>query len=314
MNGCKTDDFREKRNCMIKQFDDKPRWVDPAEHVRTPGATLHWFTKYGDRREDDSCIVRKSFLVKHNYNFYSNEFATHGDAGPTGASGSSDGSSSHVLCPGIVNVLLFRNPLTRVISHMLWMMGLYETELGPGYVDYFRNRSVAGWRALMPAATDNYYIRSLLGEREFYQPQGSMQLEQLEQAKLVVMQYDVLLTLEAEDLNNITFTYGLGWAYNLHHAHAREGLKVATKVTYQQLLPTERTQLQLWNKLDGQLYRFSAVLHSLDVVMFEVARLHGVPGRPAAEDMAKRRGKSFEYADVVDENNLQCGLLSHVPL
>lgn len=48
----------------------------------------------------------------------------------------------------------------------------------------FLERDAAFWRELAPAAADNYYVRSLLGEHVFGQAAGTLTREHLEAAKV----------------------------------------------------------------------------------------------------------------------------------
>lgn len=52
-----------------------------------------------------------------------------------------------------------------------------------------------------PAIADNYYTRVLGGEHTFYLPRGAVPRSAQGTAKLLVLQYDAVLQLEAPDVN-----------------------------------------------------------------------------------------------------------------
>ncbi len=76
---------------------------------------------------------------------------------------------------------------------------MYRADFNPEMMQrFFANRDAPHWRRLAPAAVDNYYIRLLLGEGTFYLPHGSTNATHLAAAQLVLLQYDVVLLLEAK--------------------------------------------------------------------------------------------------------------------
>ena len=73
--------------------------------------------------------------------------------------------------------------------------GDYNTDL---MQRFFGGRDAPYWRRLAPAAVDNYYIRLLLGEGTFYLPHGSVNATHLAAARLILLQYDVVVLLEVK--------------------------------------------------------------------------------------------------------------------
>lgn len=63
---------------------------------------------------------------------------------------------------------------------------------------FFEGRDAAYWRSLAPAAVDNYYCRLLLGEAAFHEPVGALGATHLAAARLMLLQYDLVLVLEAQ--------------------------------------------------------------------------------------------------------------------
>ncbi|GFR49719.1 hypothetical protein Agub_g11875, partial [Astrephomene gubernaculifera] len=178
------------------RFDDRPRWVSAAEHNRTqPTDGWRWYYRYLVRRGERSCEYRDEYMLRRHFTFYSNEFAAHGglegDAISNVTSSSSGPqppwSSAHV-CPHFLNVIMLREPLARLRSHVRWIIKVYRTEYGKSYEPFFRGRDADYWRRFAPAAVDNYYIRLLLGEAVFYAPTGSINTTHLEAARLMLLQ------------------------------------------------------------------------------------------------------------------------------
>lgn len=100
-NGCRTRDFGTVGNCLIREFDDGPRWVARAAHKprqAEPGRPP-WFVRYEEKRQSMQCAVRRRYMRAHNYNFYANEYALHG--------GHATHEAVH-LCAEFLNVLMFR--------------------------------------------------------------------------------------------------------------------------------------------------------------------------------------------------------------
>lgn len=87
---------------------------------------------------------------------------------------------------------------------------------------YFTNRTAAYWRELTPSITDNYETRSFLGDVGFHLPAGSLTGRHLSLAQQQLLQYDVLLLLEAHATNDLTFKHAMGWLYTLDDAHDRD--------------------------------------------------------------------------------------------
>lgn len=90
---------------------------------------------------------------------------------------------------------------------------------------YFTNRTAAYWQDLAPAITDNYATRSFLGDAGFHLPAGSLNMSHLSLAQQQLLQYDILLILEAHASNDLTFKHAMGWLYTLDDAHDKNSKK-----------------------------------------------------------------------------------------
>eukprot|EP00798_Chlamydomonas_sp_ICE-L_P020523 gene20523-27315_t len=93
-------------------------------------------------------------MAQAGWDFFANEFTL-----PTGEQG---------LCQHFTHLLLYRNPIDRLRSHISWIEKLYKEHYTKEDIsDLFQNRTSSFWEKLLPAGVNNYYIRSLLGEQFF---------------------------------------------------------------------------------------------------------------------------------------------------
>lgn len=262
-NGCSTKDFSVGGNCLIKDFDDYPRWVSIVSHLRyhVQGNKLPWFLRHEDWRKQVPCHVRQKYLLTHRFNFYSNEYTLH--------HGYDKDSADQPLCEEFLNVFLFRDPVDRLDSHLRWIVKLYRQFYRESYTRYFNTSSSHFWELLAPAVMNNYNIRSLLGEYVYHLPWNSTNTDHLRRAFMVLLQYDVLLSLEEETLNELSTAVGLGWQVPLGSKHARVG--VDPEKQQLQGLPNDAVfkELEEHNRLDSQLYQMHVALHALDAFVFQ---------------------------------------------
>lgn len=67
-NGCSSDSFDERVNCLIRDFNDQPRWVPKTLHIylmRKAGKEVHfpWFVNFGPKRHTElNCQQRAEHL------------------------------------------------------------------------------------------------------------------------------------------------------------------------------------------------------------------------------------------------------------
>ena len=73
-------------------------------------------------------------------------------------------------------------------------------------------RNASFWRRLAPAAVDNLYVRSLLGQDVFALPTGALTPAHAARARGVLLHdFDVLLVLENNLLSRLSMQMGIGW-------------------------------------------------------------------------------------------------------
>ena len=68
---------------------------------------------------------------------------------------------------------------------------------------------------------DNYNIRSLLGERAFNMPVGSVTSQHRERAEQLLLSVDVLLDSGSAASDYFNLHVGLGWEFGLEAEHSR---------------------------------------------------------------------------------------------
>ncbi|GFR40507.1 hypothetical protein Agub_g1076, partial [Astrephomene gubernaculifera] len=201
LNGCRTQSFAARRNCLVREFDDVPRWVNNSLHVSLApeGLRTPWFANWGKPRNSVSCRIRKRFLLRRRYNIFANEFTLYG--------GFRFPRNTHV-CPGHLNVLQLRHPQTRLRSHLMWVWALYDHTFKEQASAFFPTRGSEHWQALMPAVLHNYYIRSLLGEAVYYLPAENLTQAHLAAARLAMTQFDVVVLLQRNQLDLELYRFG----------------------------------------------------------------------------------------------------------
>lgn len=188
-------------------------------------------------------------------------------------------------------------PCLRPSCHRLPQV--YRTEYGRNHEPFFRGRDADYWRAFAPAAVDNYYTRLLLGEGTYYLPPGAITHEHMAAARLMLLQYDVLLILETSDMDELFLKHALGWRVGLSGASARVARH---KGNADELMPYDLDDLVAANKLDVQLYGFGSVVHQLDGFMLGMVAAAGVKPYWAYDSLDPR--------DAAIGARVKCGLVS----
>ncbi|GFR44524.1 hypothetical protein Agub_g5793, partial [Astrephomene gubernaculifera] len=216
LNGCKTENFTTTQNCLITYFRDAPRWTMPGVlgelSVRQGDP---WCARYGRQYSLRwHCRARRQLLTRMRFNFYSNELVMHDH--------NRSWTGVHP-CREFLNVVIFREPEARVVSHLQNILKLYVWYYNATFWEYFDPASPQQWARLAPPVFDNYVVRSLLGGQAYNMPYGTVNATHLLAAKIVTMQFEVLLSLtpQSSELTQDIFGLGLGWQYDLRHLHAR---------------------------------------------------------------------------------------------
>ncbi|GIL78200.1 hypothetical protein Vretimale_7584 [Volvox reticuliferus] len=270
MNGCKTQSFGRQQNCLITYFRDSPRWTKAG--VLGELSAKHgdpWCARYGRQYGMRwHCRARRALMTRMRFNFYSNELVMHDH--------NNSWTGVHP-CREFLNVVIFREPQSRVISHMQNILKEYVNFYNESLWQAFNPNSAVQWRALAVPVFDNYVVRSLLGGKLYNMPHGTINGTHLLAAKIVTLQFEVLLSLgpETSELTRDIFGLGLGWQFNLLHMHVRPTEQRAVDAFSPEVMEAVRAA----GRLDEQLYDFALVLQLLDAITFGIA--HDVAGMDA---------------------------------
>ncbi|KAG2445072.1 hypothetical protein HYH02_008939 [Chlamydomonas schloesseri] len=314
LNGCKTEGFGWRQNCLITYFRDHPRWTAPgalpALAAAHPGMREPWCARFGRQYSFMwHCKARRQHMTKNRLTIYANELVMHDQTN------GSDWRGVHP-CREFLNVVIFREPAERVVSHMQNIIKEYVAHYNASsFFKYFDRDSPEQWRALAVPVMDNYVVRSLLGGKVFNLPGGAINASHLLAAKLVTLQFEVLLSLSApspapatspasspanatshqlqqlqrqqaaqtRELTRDIFGLGLGWPVDLRHLHARP---TAQRPRFSDAVMAAVRQATTY---DNELYDFALVLQGLDAIVFGAAHdLAGAEGGGGG-DAWKRR-------------------------
>ncbi|GLC34239.1 hypothetical protein PLESTM_000173200 [Pleodorina starrii] len=321
--GCTTFSVTEQYTCLVPEFVDGPRWMSRKAHNSRCRRTLpgysqcltklytklaRWGQRYSPRSALVGCSERAAWLSDRGFNFYASEYTLRGRGGNV--------SDAPALCSGFLNLAVLRAPQARLLSHMRYIVRITYDWLGERTAQYLRNMTLYDWQRLVPAAFDNYYIRSLLGEAAFYARTGELNAtEHLPAARAVLGAMDVLLVLEdSERLLELGHRWGLGWRKTFLQAEGRISSRASGEVIQiaERVVPNGAAaeELAAANHLDEQLYEYAVRLSRLDAVVWAVAEAAGVVP-PATETAA---AAATATAHVEDDRTGAVGGVVPVPV
>jgi hypothetical protein len=132
------------------------------------------------------------------------------------------------LCKEFRNILLVRDPVSRIFSHVR-EVGKKHNESGRWVRDLRKMNVGELYDEFLPSAkgyilTDNFYVRSLAGEKVFNLPFGDVRREHLEEAKRVLASFDDVLVMFEADQGGFAYE-DAGYA-----AAARRGVSLTAQV------------------------------------------------------------------------------------
>lgn len=190
------------------------------------------------------------------WDFYANEFTLPDNTGG--------------MCQEFVNLMILRDPIKRLGSQIGWIQKLYKEEFNSSsdITAVFKGRTASFWEELVPAAVNNYYIRSLLGPKFFESPILPINSTHIHIAMREVLQHDLLLILENKELNDVVLQVGLGWEKSIQDAHIRSSSDMKDEIQ----MPINYEDLIKRNEPDVEVYRMAEQLQILDLVMLGFAR------------------------------------------
>ncbi|GFR52721.1 hypothetical protein Agub_g15274, partial [Astrephomene gubernaculifera] len=300
-NGCRAQIYDSAYICQISQFDDRVRWLNNSFHHQRTGRGARWGTWGRAQRatQQPTCAARHEFAALMGYQYFSNEYALHeGFERPEEVG----------LCEQFFNVILIRDPLRRLLSHLKFvtMQMKWDYRNNTLFHATFAGVDAAFWEQFGPVLVDNYMLRGMLGETVYHWPLGSIGPQQVQQGRALLQQYDMVIDLEAgHDVIDDVIQLGLGWPHTLREIHDKDSAKAAKllNLTYEDYLPRDMERLYARQQPDVEFYRFGRVLVRLDALLFSVARALGLQPLPAFDLQAARDKPKA----------IRCGLLRRGP-
>ncbi|GLI69324.1 hypothetical protein VaNZ11_013907 [Volvox africanus] len=275
LNGCVR---ARSAGSHVKGFGDECRWMDQNVYRNLTGRRILWgrWGRVSRATRQHGCRARYDYVASKGFSYISNEYTIQG--------GHDSILDAHI-CPQFVNVVTLRDPIKRMESNIRFiMMHIKVAHRRHGKEDRFNstfcNASAALWEALGPPITDNYIVRSFLGVEGFHTPLGHISAEHVAAARDQLLQFDLVLDLDAGPEANDRFAQqGLGWSAALSAAHALDSsiLSIKMQLNYSICHP-EQTGLETLFRRQGpdqQLYRFGRIINQLDELWLDLSRALG---------------------------------------
>lgn len=309
--------FEMDSNCLVPGLGLEPRWTRLESGL---DKNIVWAAVECPAWQDEpemTCDQIETKLKDAGYDFFSNELAMHL------ASGSSNASRP---CAQFESLLIMRNPVERVRSHVMEVaksyrvFGLKDRKSSVFHAEvatrknrreklrssaqapnpYHRPRDLSKWKSWAPAVIDNYQTRWLLGRHSLHcRDFGSLNEVDLFTASLALLSTDNILIMEESYLNDVVLQLGIGWPgaslSNLHYRYAAaRDLVLDLGFTNESI-----TFLQDHQRLDSLLYHFGRYLLRLDVSFHAgVAALSGkLVAKPSNESLHSSGSESHRIHD-----------------
>ncbi|GFR45245.1 hypothetical protein Agub_g6351, partial [Astrephomene gubernaculifera] len=280
LNGCQA---AHAAGSHVRGFGDECRWMNQTVYKKITGGRRILWGRWGRVARDThvhGCVARWEVVAGRGFSYISNEYTLQG--------GLQDMYDTHT-CPQLVNVVTLRDPLRRMESAIRFIMmhvkrAFTHNDPRDGETTFnslFCNASVAFWEALAPPITDNYLLRSFLGELGFHTPLGGLNATHGSVARHLLLQFDLVLDLDAGERANDEMAYGgLGWPSTLSRAHALDGSVLAGKMDLDwdscQPAGDAMRELRARQRHDVAFYRFGRVVSRLDALWLDMARSLGL--------------------------------------
>jgi len=215
--------------------------------------SAHWGNKDKDMPErSETCVGLRQQYEEANILF-------------EGLEGNENYLIAESLCPDFWNVMLLRDPVDRLLSHMSMLAGWKDSA-------YSWVRTDIDPRMLfdkLPIPSNNFFIRSLLGKDAYWLPFGSITRAHLEEAKQVLERFDVLFipdeankTVFEIDIEATLLWQALNQTYNSRDGHTEK---------YRQSLSWtdgDWNLISTANALDLELWEHAKALYSIDRQVF----------------------------------------------
>ncbi|KAG2495795.1 hypothetical protein HYH03_006038 [Edaphochlamys debaryana] len=271
----------------IKEFNDECRWLDMETYMRSTGGHRILWARWGmvqRRTVYRTCQERYEHMVARGLSYASNEYTLVGGMrGPEAAR----------PCPQVVNLVTLREPLKRLESAIrfvtVYVKGFWNRRDKERYEEAFEragwcNTTLDFWSRLAPAISDNYFVRSFLGEKGFHLPVGSLTEDHVSLAQeQLASGFDLVFDLESgTEVNDDLAWQGLGWPVVLSKTHGLKSDVLPRRIGVRfdpqtcRIHPPDWDALRQRQALDVQFYAFGRVVHMLDALWLRLAAALGL--------------------------------------
>ena len=186
-NGCRTPHCGKDGNCWSRQAKDGPIW----ETTHTLSNNNEWWVDDESSSRNamySNCLLEERHLISKDWNFVANENYLFG--------GESTPKHVQVCSTQFLNVVVIRDPIQRVLSHMAHMRSLYKSK--NQHIDDV-SKFVNDFRVI----ASNYMSRILLGRKIFRELDDldirhnrTRAKEYLDLAKRYVSQFDIIIVMD----------------------------------------------------------------------------------------------------------------------
>ncbi|EFJ41887.1 hypothetical protein VOLCADRAFT_98124 [Volvox carteri f. nagariensis] len=283
LNGCTTQRFDRFFVCGVSSFDDKVRWVDGAAHTRLTGAEPTRWYLHGTYRSEGApgCASRAAQMLANRWTYY-------------------------------------RNPLRRLASHLRFILLHYKrfmtaqveegVEKSADFFTTYAGANASFWSSVAPAISDNYFARTLLGEAAWHAPVGGITADtHLAPARLVLMQYDIVVPLESPtELTSRLLAFGAGWPVSYTDVHDKNITALQEMFDFDPSphMPSSDEMDILYGRqqIDMDLYGLAVLIGQLDYLVYSTAAAAGVVPWDGMPDNVNPEEDNVNY-------RVACGLL-----
>jgi len=207
------------------------------------------------------------------------------------------------LCNHFLNVVLFRDPIARIISHINYMQAVKSK----------MPSDVLSFVELAPIITNNYYVRVLLGENTYRRPMMNITEADLSMALHILDTFDIIMVLETLDLQGpIIIRRGFGWEKNkVLSMNSRRNPRQGPSTDH--LSDVEKQILRERNELDYRLYRHAAEKAELDYEFFRQVQYISERGKQLVSDSPHWKAFPSLYDNSIHCAQT-CGYICHIRL
>mmetsp|Transcript_59373 Transcript_59373/g.141546 ORF Transcript_59373/g.141546 Transcript_59373/m.141546 type:complete len:430 (-) Transcript_59373:50-1339(-) len=226
-----------------------------ADDPNSPDDGPHWAAKKQHPAGFDTCAALAKYASTHKYTLEGNENWLIGEG----------------ICPQFWNVIVVRDPIDRLISHMQELSKLPEhatsaevvsgptvwdpasPKLTPEFI--FKNA---------PIISNNYYIRSLLGAETYKLPFGAINATHLEKAKRILDKFDLVLIQHPDLLEDLS-DY-IGWHCGASRRIAPDDFGDGLRAAWDD---AQWKKIEKHNALDMKLAAYAATLYRIDKLVMK---------------------------------------------